>query len=519
MTIKLTDKIDGGIRGTVDGAMAYARRVNAFDLVFLLAFFTELYRICQMFGWDFAGLVGQSAHETGDWDADNPNWATLHNPAGLAITNHENKSVVYRSGVDAARAFAVHWWIYLYGPLKPDDYLYPYRTLDGHYDEAATGVNPYSGNKNRYAGSVVTYADLNPNGQWCYYETYPKLGNRYGDRVIAKANAVWGASLPAQVPPVTTPSTPPEDGDPPVTVPSTPEEPIPGEGGPMAVPAYLDYSSLSFPVEVRFVPASHTHQRTGLALVPAYDTWHDTDNKSNGADAESHAAWILAGCPDKNGNPTDTGWHFTVDDEKAIQHIPLNEVAWHAGDGYNGPGNRTSIAIEECVNSDRDAAKTRRNAAELHAFLIKELKLQGGTVNALVQHNRWSGKDCPAEIRRLGLWPSVVSLVSGFLAAGGGSTQPSYAQAHPISKGSQIVNDHQFLAPGGKTFQRDTIPAEWGDGLNNPTGPTIKRGTKISEEQISHYVQGTDGNLYLVLTGVTGVADGSRVPASSLIAA
>lgn len=288
----------------------------------------------------------------------------------------------------------------------------------------------------------------------------------------------------------------------------------------MTTPVSLDYSSLSFPVEVRLIPAKQTHQRTGLALTPAYSTWHDTDNKAKGANAESHARWMAEGCPDNNGNPTDTSWHFTVDDGKAIQHIPLNEVAWHAGDGYNGPGNRTSIAIEECVNSDRDAAKTRRNAAELHAFLIKALKLQGGTVNALVQHNRWSGKDCPAEIRRLGLWPSVVSQVSAFLAAGGGTpSQPSYAQAHPVSKGSQIINDHQFLAPGGKTFQRDTIPAEWGDGKDNPTGPTIKKGTKITDDQISHYVQGTDGNLYLVLTGVSGVADGSRVPADAVIAA
>ena len=104
----------------------------------------------------------------------------------------------------------------------------------------------------------------------------------------------------------------------------------------------------------------------------------------------------------------------------------------------------------------------------------------------------------------------------------GGTTpapEPTYAPAHPISKGSQIINDHQFLAPGGKTFQRDTIPAEWGDGKDNPTGPTIKKGTIITQDNISHYVQGTDGNLYLVLTGVEGVKDGSRVPAEAVIAA
>lgn len=354
------------------------------------------------------------------------------------------------------------------------------------------GPNPYA--------AATTIEEL------LYTYAPPKWNNTEG-LIKAMVNDL-NAWLPKWSPPAKNPS-----GE-------TPEE-IPAEGDtPMATPVSLDYSSLSFPVEVRLIPASHTHQRTGIAMTPAYSTYHDTGNPNPGTDAESHADWMLDGCRNDKGEVTDTSWHFTVDDGKAIQHIPLNEVAWHAGDGYNGPGNRTSIAIEECVNSDRDAAKTRKNAAELHAFLIKALKLQGGTVNALVQHNRWSGKNCPEVIRNAGLWPSVVNQASAFLAAGGGtSSQPSYAQAHPVSKGSQIINDHQFLAPGGKTFQRDTIPSEWGDGKDNPTGPTITKGTKITDDQISHYVQGTDGNLYLVLTGVSGVADGSRVPAEAVIAA
>ena len=94
----------------------------------------------------------------------------------------------------------------------------------------------------------------------------------------------------------------------------------------------------------------------------------------------------------------------------------------------------------------------------------------------------------------------------------------TYAEAHPVTKGSRVINDHIFLAPGGKTVQIETYPFEWGDAAALPTGPKIKKGTKIAQEQISHYVQGTDNNLWVVVTGLPGVKDGSRIPTSALIA-
>ena len=308
------------------------------------------------------------------------------------------------------------------------------------------------------------------------------------------------------------------DWSPPVTTPSTPPEPIPGEQEtPVTVPQYLDYSSLSVPVEVRFIPASQTMQRPGYAMAPARTTWHDTGNPGARTNAESHARWMAAGCPDANGNPTYTSWHFTVDDGRAIQHIPLNEVAWHAGDGSNGPGNRTSIAIEECVNSDRNAAKTRANAAELHAFLIRELKLQGGTVNGCVQHNYWSGKNCPEVIRNAGLWPEMQRQMTARL--GSTPTTPVYAEAAPVAKGSQVINGYVFLAPGGKTVQADVVPVKYADKDQPATGPALKKGTKLTQDQIGHYVVGTDGALWVELVDVPGVQNGSRIPALALIAA
>lgn len=215
MAINLTDKIAGGVRGSVAGAMQFARESNAYDLVFLLAFFTELYRLCVMFAWDFALMVAQSAHETANWAAWNTNWSGFHNPAGLAITNAENKSLTYKTGIDAARAFAVHMWVYLYGPLKPTDYLYQFRDLDGHYKEVAGGINEkkQGGDGKPFAASIVSLGDFNVNGRWALLDRIntPKGPlNDYGNRILGKAREVWpglpdqGAvtAPPVEVPPV-----------------------------------------------------------------------------------------------------------------------------------------------------------------------------------------------------------------------------------------------------------------------------------------------------------------------------
>ncbi len=449
--------------------------------------------LCRQLGIDPLAACAIAWIETGEAGTGLPFrsrwWIGRNNLGNLGVTGdpaQDAASQHWTTPGDGAVALMAHLTAYAYGDrwagVWDVNTLGNPRVWDRRFDLvlASTGGQP-----------ITTLGGLN--NRWAV-----DAQNDYGGKLAERANRLQAAIT-----------------NPPVSTPSTPAEPAEQEK-PVATPQYLDYSSLSFPVEVRLIPASHTHQRTGLGMTPAYSTWHDTDNTNAGATAEMHADWMFDGCRNDRGEVTDTSWHFTVDDHKAIQHIPLNEVAWHAGDGYNGPGNRTSIAIEECVNRDRDAAKTRANAAELHALVIKELDLQGGTVNALKQHNFWSGKDCPLAIRRAGLWPAIVNKVTECIARIGGT--PSYAQAHPVAKGSQVINEHQFLAPGGKTFQRDTIPAEWGDGLDNPTGPTIKKGTVITQDNISHYVQGTDGNLYLVLTGIPGVADGSRVPADAVIA-
>lgn len=150
--------------------------------------------------------------------------------------------------------------------------------------------------------------------------------------------------------------------------------------------------------------------RPGLALLPRYITIHNTANTSKGAGAQSHAAYLRGAGKDKY-----VSWHYAVDDKLITHCIPDGEVAWHAGDGGNGTGNRQSLAIEICENPESDLLSATDNAAELTAALMKKYGVPVGNV---VQHNHWSGKDCPRRIRRGEPydWATFLAKVQSFFA-------------------------------------------------------------------------------------------------------
>lgn len=138
-----------------------------------------------------------------------------------------------------------------------------------------------------------------------------------------------------------------------------------------------------------------------------YITIHDTGNTAKGADALAHSAYL-------KGTNEKVSWHYTVDDTVAVNHLPTNETAYHAGDGKRGTGNTKSIGIEICINSDGNIAKATDNAAWLTAKLLIEHKL---TIERVVQHNRWSGKNCPQNLRH-GVpysWEMFISKVEAYM--------------------------------------------------------------------------------------------------------
>ena len=125
------------------------------------------------------------------------------------------------------------------------------------------------------------------------------------------------------------------------------------------------------------------NRRPGLHLAPEYITIHSTGNPDS--TARNERAWLT-----NPANGRTASWHLCVDENEAVEAIPLDEVAWHAGDGANGPGNRKSLAVEICESGDR--AKTLGNAAGLVAGLLQE---RGWGTGRLRRHFDWSGKACP----------------------------------------------------------------------------------------------------------------------------
>lgn len=144
------------------------------------------------------------------------------------------------------------------------------------------------------------------------------------------------------------------------------------------------------PPAIRELPLTRTDNRPNKPFaggLAAFITIHQTGNPKPGADAEAHARWMAREAP--------YSWHATIDDREVWRSLDWGEQGWHAGDGAGGPGNTTSIGLEICVNEDGDAPAAIRNAA----WLAARLRAEGHGREGIVQHNHWSGKDCPMQIR------------------------------------------------------------------------------------------------------------------------
>ncbi len=105
-------------------------------------------------------------------------------------------------------------------------------------------------------------------------------------------------------------------------------------------------------------------------------------------------------------------WHFSIDDKDVFQHIPTDEIGWHAGDGSRqfgdtyinstnrlmciGGGNQSGIGIETCINRGGNYNATLKRTARLVADLLIEYNLP---IDRVKQHYDFSGKNCPNIIR------------------------------------------------------------------------------------------------------------------------
>ena len=202
-------------------------------------------------------------------------------------------------------------------------------------------------------------------------------------------------------------------------------------------------------IKEKFIP-KNTNARPGYAMKPEYITVHNTANTSKGANAESHANYLQ-----NSGKNNYTSYHFVVDDKEAYQLLPCNEVGWHAGDSSTGTGNRKSIGIEICENSDGNLLKATDNATELVAHLMKTYNIP---LSKVVQHNNWSGKNCPNRIRagQPYNWTTFLNKVQAAYNSMTASVAPQPAPA----KGTQAtslasLSNEQIIAKVGPLFTAD----------------------------------------------------------------
>ncbi|RBP45089.1 N-acetylmuramoyl-L-alanine amidase [Roseimicrobium gellanilyticum] len=131
-----------------------------------------------------------------------------------------------------------------------------------------------------------------------------------------------------------------------------------------------------------------------------YITIHSTQNYTG--DAYNHALALKRGAlraqKRRGGNRIGfLTWHFTVQDNVAIQHLPTNEQGEHAD--FDGPGNNYSIGIEMCEHRGNNLAQTIDRTAKLTAYLMYE---HGLSIDRVVPHYHWPrrglnppNKNCP----------------------------------------------------------------------------------------------------------------------------
>ena len=159
-------------------------------------------------------------------------------------------------------------------------------------------------------------------------------------------------------------------------------------------------------------PSSSLYKKT---MKPKWITIHNAYSTANAKNLHNYVKSV--GCANRPAS-----WHFSIDEKEIYQALPLDESGWHAGDNL-GDGNIKSIGIEIC-----DYAMVRRpqderlfmeavdHAAKLCAYLINTVDTLLPFPDCLVQHNHWSGKNCPSWIRaKKNGWVDFVHMVKKYL--------------------------------------------------------------------------------------------------------
>ncbi|GAA0826504.1 peptidoglycan recognition protein family protein [Clostridium tertium] len=149
------------------------------------------------------------------------------------------------------------------------------------------------------------------------------------------------------------------------------------------------------------IPESQYSTKCPYSMTPKGICIHNTANDAPAINERNYMA--------RADNQNEVSFHIAVDDNQAIQCIPFNRNAWHAGDGGSGQGNRNYIALEICYSRSGGERfiKAEKRAAKEVAALLKEY---GWNINNVKKHQDFSNKYCPHRTLDMG-WQRFLNMV------------------------------------------------------------------------------------------------------------
>lgn len=160
------------------------------------------------------------------------------------------------------------------------------------------------------------------------------------------------------------------------------------------VPTSPDNLHKELNLKVNLIPKGKYGRRLFREMKPQFITIHSTQNPTG--DAYAHSKALNRGAL-RGGVIGYLCWHFTVQDDAIIQHIPTNERGEHAD--FDGPGNRYSIGIEMCEHHGNNQLQTMDRTAKLAASLMYHHQIPIENIRA---HYHWPregystpNKNCP----------------------------------------------------------------------------------------------------------------------------
>ena len=151
------------------------------------------------------------------------------------------------------------------------------------------------------------------------------------------------------------------------------------------------------------IPQSQYDTKCPYSMTPIGICIHNT---ANNASARNEVAYLKS-------NNNEVSYHIAIDDVEAIQCIPFDRNAWHAGDGAYGEGNRNYIAVEICysANGGERFIQAEKRAAKEVAALLKQF---GWDINRVRKHQDFSGKNCPHRTLLMG-WQRFLNMIQAEL--------------------------------------------------------------------------------------------------------